>query len=249
MQDQSGKQWILVTGGTRGIGKGLVECLASSGYRIMFTYRQSQDEAHALSQRLAADGFDARGFRCDGTNPEEVKTVCTELVSKFGAPLALINNAGITQDALLYNMPLESWDKVVDANLRSTFLFTKLILPSMMEARNGVILNMSSVTAIRGNIGQTNYGATKAAMLGMTRSLALETARFNIRVNCILPGLVETEMVEQIPEKDRLTLKKKIPLKRLCGVAEVGGLVKYLISDIASYITGQALSIDGGLTV
>ncbi|MFP5392106.1 MAG: 3-oxoacyl-ACP reductase FabG [Gammaproteobacteria bacterium] len=240
--------WVLVTGGTRGIGKGIVQVLAASGYRALFTYRSSSQEAELIEADAASKGQLARGYRCDGADPDSVQALVERLVAEHGAPAALVNNAGITADTLLVNMPLASWDAVIDANLKSVYLFSKAILPSMMEAREGVILNMSSITAIKGNVGQTNYGATKAGMIGMSRSLALEVGRFNIRVNCLLPGLVDTEMIAAIPDKERAQIRKSIPLKRLCGVDELGRVVRFLISEDASYLTGQTISLDGGLT-
>lgn len=242
------KPWILVTGGTRGIGRGLVEGLSAGGYDVVFTYLKSAREADDIERSVEESGNFARGYRCDGCNAEEVEALVKDLVVQFGPPHALINNAGITDDGLLYNMSEASWDSVISNNLKSCFLFSKSVLPSMMERRDGAIVNMSSVTAVKGNVGQVNYAATKAAMIGMTKTLALEVGRFNIRVNSILPGLVETEMIRKIPEQELKNIKKGIPLRRLCGVAEIEKLVRYLVSSDASYITAQSLSIDGGLT-
>lgn len=237
-----------MTGGTRGIGRGIVECLAKAGFLVAFTYVRSIEEAQELEKWARTEGLTVRGYQCDGADAQGVDFLMKELIAEYGVPLALVNNAGITADALLYNMSVEQWDKVVDVNLRSAFLFSKAVLPSMMETRNGVILNMSSITANKGNVGQCNYAATKAALVGMTRTLALEVARFNIRVNSILPGLVDTEMISAIPADERKSLQRSIPLRRLCTVAEIGELVKFLISDAASYMTGQQFGIDGGLS-
>lgn len=242
------KSWVLVTGGTRGIGRGIVECVAKAGFSVIFTYVRSTKEAQDIEEMARAEGLAISGYPCDGADAPSVSHLMDTLVTKYGPPLALVNNAGITADALLCNMSVNQWDKVIDVNLKSAFLFSKAVLPSMMEARNGVILHMSSVTAIKGNVGQSNYAATKAALLGMSRTLALEVARFNIRVNSILPGLVDTEMVGEIPENQRKSLERKIPLKRLCTVNEIGELVKFLISESASYMTGQTFGIDGGLS-
>lgn len=240
--------WALVTGGTRGIGRGIVTCLLDAGYTVVFTYKSSSGEAAAIEAAAERAGHKARGFQCDGTDEAAVEALASQLIHDMGAPAALVNNAGITDDALLCHMPVQSWDRVIDTNLRPVFLFSKAVLPAMFEAGGGAIVNMSSVSAIRGNVGQTNYSATKAAILGMTQSLALEVARFGVRVNAVLPGLVKTEMIDAIPEAKLKSMQQRIPMRRLCDVAEVGKLVRYLVSDDAAYITGQAISIDGGLS-
>lgn len=245
---QNHQRWVLVTGGSRGIGRSLVEYLASAGYKVVFTYVNSGAAADELVAWAQAQAMHVEGYRCDGGLKTEVEGLVNRLIAQHGAPHALINNAGITADALLYNMEEEAWDGVIRNNLKSCYLYSKYVLPAMFEARDGVILNMSSITAIKGNPGQFNYAATKSAMLGMTRTLALEVARFNVRVNAILPGLVETEMLGRVPEQELKGLKRAVPLRRLCSVAEVSKLAAYLISDDAAYITGQAISIDGGMT-
>jgi 3-oxoacyl-[acyl-carrier protein] reductase len=246
--DSNGR-WVLVTGGTRGIGRGIATCLSRAGYKTVVTYLKSGNDASKLLQEAASASLDIAAYQCDGADGDSVKKLVAKLVELHGAPLALVNNAGITSDELLFRMHEDSWDKVVRTNLKSVFLYSQAVLPSMMTERNGVILNMSSVAAIKGNIGQCNYAATKAGMLGMSRALALEVARFNIRVNSILPGLVDTEMIANMPEQELREMRKRIPLKRLCGVEEVSSMVQFLISPLSSYITGQAFCIDGGLTV
>lgn len=246
MQDH--QRWVLVTGGSRGIGRSLVEHLASTGYKVVFTYVNSGAVADQLVTWAHEHSLHVEGYRCDGGIKTEVEGLVNRLIAKHGAPHSLINNAGITADTLLYNMDEDAWDSVIRNNLKSCYLFSKYVLPAMFEARNGAILNMSSITAIKGNPGQFNYAATKSAMLGMTRTLALEVARFNVRVNSILPGLVETEMLSRVPEQELKGLKRAVPLRRLCSVQEVSKLAGYLISDDAAYITGQAISIDGGMT-
>lgn len=242
------KPWVLVTGGSRGIGRGLVEAL-SNQFRVVFTYKGSSDLAEELVSHIYTSGGDAHAFKCDGTDSQQVKTFAAGCISQFGAPLAIINNAGITRDALLYSMSDEDWKGVISTNLDSAFLMSRAFLPSMMEERVGTVLLMASVTAIKGNAGQVNYAATKAAMVGMAKSMALELARFKIRVNVIAPGLIGTEMAEQIPEKERKELQKGIPLRRMGTVQEIAELARYLISDHAAYITGQTIVIDGGLSV
>lgn len=242
------KPWVLVTGGSRGIGRGIVEAL-SNQYRVIFTYKGSNELAEEVVGRIYTAGGDAHAFKCDGTDPQQVRSFAAGCITQFGAPLAVINNAGITRDALLYSMTDDEWKGVLSTNLDSAFLMSRAFLPAMMEERRGAILHMASVTAIKGNAGQVNYAATKAAMIGMAKSMALELARFKIRVNVIAPGLIGTEMAEQIPEKERKELQRGIPLRRMGTVQEIAELARYLISDHAAYITGQTIVIDGGLSV
>lgn len=241
------KPWVLVTGGSRGIGRGIVESLADQ-YLIVFTYKCNAEKAEDVVADVEAAGGEAHAFQCDGTDSENIKVFTEQCIARFGPPHAIINNSGITRDALLYSMNDNDWHSVLSANLDSAFLISRAFLPAMMGERHGTILLMSSVTAVKGNPGQVNYAATKAAMIGMAKSMALELARFKIRVNVIAPGLVATEMAKAIPEKARKELQESIPLRRMASVQEVAELVRYLISDHAAYITGQAIVIDGGLS-
>lgn len=245
--DQQNKPWVLVTGGSRGIGKGIVLSLLGD-YRVIFTYKNNSGQAEQVEAQARHEGGVAIGLKCDGVDQAQVRQLAESCIQQFGAPYAVINNAGITQDSLLLSMPLQSWQSVISTNLDATFHMTQAFLPAMLGEKRGVILLMSSVTAIKGNPGQVNYAATKSALTGMARSLALEIARFKIRVNAIAPGLIETEMAGNIPDKERQLLEKRIPLRRMGTVAEVSGLVRYLLSDSAAYITGQTLVIDGGLS-
>lgn len=246
-ESQQGKGWVLVTGGTRGIGRGLVEAFAAAGHEVVFTYQQAVDTAEGLERGIALTGGSAQGMRCDCTDDAAVRALAGTLVAQRGAPCAVINNVGITRDAALLRMSGEQWHQVVDANLHSAFYVTRHFAGAMVERGDGVILQMSSVTGIKGNIGQTNYGATKAALIGMTRSLALELSRFNVRVNAVVPGFIATEMVAQIPEAQQGQLKKAIPLRRFGRVQEVAALCRFLVSADAAYMTGQTFVIDGGL--
>ncbi|AXE28502.1 3-oxoacyl-ACP reductase [Chromobacterium phragmitis] len=247
MQDEIMQPWVLVTGGSRGIGKGLVLELAKD-YRVVFTYKSNAEQARAVEEAVLRMGGEAYAVQCDGSDPEAAKRLATQCLERFGAPHAVINNAGVTRDGLMMSMPLASWRDVISANLDAVFHVTQAFLPAMCGEKRGAVLLMSSVTAVKGNMGQANYAATKAAMAGLARTLALETARFKIRVNAIAPGLIDTDMADGIPEKARQQLEKNIPLRRLGTVGEVAGLARYLLSDAAAYITGQTIVMDGGLS-
>jgi len=240
-------RWVLVTGGSRGIGRGIVESLARAGYDVMFTYQQSQQAAEDLEAAVRETGGMAVGYRCDSGNEVEVRALSERLLAERGAPYAIVNNVGITRDSILMQMTSDQWREVINTNLNSAFFTIHGFITAMIEQGDGVILQMASVTALKGNPGQTNYAATKAALVGMTRSLALEVARFNIRVNALAPGFITTEMVDKIPEKQLKQIKQTIPLRRFGTVEEVASLARYLVSDQGGYITGQTFVIDGGI--
>lgn len=242
------KQWVLVTGGTRGIGRGLVAAFCAAGYDVVFTYQRSHEAAAELVREMAATGARAAGHCCDSADEEAVNALARGLLVERGAPHAVVNNVGITRDAVLMRMSREQWTDVVNANLNASFYVTRAFAHAMVEEGDGVILQMSSVSGFKGNVGQTNYSATKAAMIGMTRSLALELGRFNVRVNAIAPGFITTAMTAEIPEAKLKSLGAGIPLRRFGTVREVASLATYLASADAAYITGQTFVIDGGLT-
>jgi 3-oxoacyl-[acyl-carrier protein] reductase len=241
--------WVLVTGGSRGIGKGLVTKLAGEGYDVAFTFNTSAEAAAQVEQAVSAGAGKARGYRCDGSDFSRVEELCRLLIAERGAPYALVNNMGMTGDELIYNLDVERYRKIVTTNLDSAVFFNKCLIPAMSPARRGKIIHMSSVSALKGNKGQMSYAATKAAMIGVTRTLALELARFKITVNAIAPGYIATEMIEQISAPIRKTITGNIPLKRLGEVSEVAALTSFLLSESANYITGQTFVIDGGLSV
>lgn len=247
-QNSSDQRLVLVTGGSRGIGKGLVLALAREGYRVAFTYHASGEAALAVESEVRGAGGRAAGHRCDGRDFDQVEQLCQRLADEHGEPYALINNMGITGDQLVYHLSSDQYRDVVATNLDSAVYFSKCLVAAMSPARRGRIINMSSVTALKGNKGQLSYAATKAGMLGITRTLALELARFRITVNAIAPGYIATEMVEQIAAPARRTITDGIPLKRLGRVEEVASLATFLLSDAAGYITGQTFVIDGGLS-
>lgn len=240
--------WVFITGGSRGIGRGLVETFAEEGRRVVFTYLSSVEAADALVARLSDSGACVEGHRCDCSNEAAVKELAAVLIGRYGAPSVVINNAGITQDVSLMRMTGAQWHAVIDANLHSAFYVTRSLVEPMVENGDGVILQVSSVTGIKGNPGQVNYAATKAGMIGMTRTLALELARFKVRVNAVLPGFIATEMVESIPEAQQAAIRRLIPLRRMGTVREVAAMCRFLASADAAYVTGQTFVIDGGLT-
>lgn len=242
------RPWVLVTGGTRGIGRGIVQGLARAGYDVAFTYRSSDRAADELSGGLVGAPQWCEGYRCDMARPDEVAFLAESLLAKHGAPYAIINNAGVTRDTLFMNMDHGQWGGLMSTNLDSAYLVIRAFARSMLAAGDGCIVNMSSVTAFKGNVGQVNYAASKAALIGMTRSLALEFGRFNIRVNAIAPGLIATEMTEQMDDAQRKKMIAQVPLRRMGTVDDVAAVVAFLIGPGGAYFTGQTLVIDGGLT-
>ncbi|MFC0226278.1 SDR family oxidoreductase [Serratia aquatilis] len=239
------KQWVLVTGGRRGIGRALVEEL-SKQWNVVFTSRGQQPQsAEAIEVQ---PGLWVECCVCDGSDEQAVDLAAPDLLARYGAPYAVIHNAGITLDGLQIKQTGERWRQVIDTNLNAIFYWNRHLLPAMMAQGEGAIVLMSSVTGIKGNIGQTAYGASKAAMIGMGKSLALEVARFGIRVNCLLPGIIESEMTQAIPAEALKALRKQIPLRRLGKASEVAKATAFLIGEDSRYMTGQTLILDGGLT-
>jgi 3-oxoacyl-[acyl-carrier protein] reductase len=239
--------WVLVTGGTRGIGLALVRRLAAQ-YRVVFTWRHSAADAKRLVDECRAAGHDVESAQCDGSDAQAVHDLAQRLVAERGAPLALINNAGVTRDGALLGMQTSAWLDVIDQNLNASFYWTRALLPAMVEAAEGTVLMMSSVSGLRGNPGQTNYSATKAALIGLARSLALEVARFGIRINAIAPGVIDTDMTRGMPEKAYAALCRSIPLRRAGDVDDIAAMAEYLIGEHGRYITGQCFVVDGGMT-
>ncbi|WP_429616746.1 SDR family NAD(P)-dependent oxidoreductase [Serratia sp. 2723] len=242
------KQWVLVTGGSRGIGRALVEELARQ-WNVVFTYRNGQSASAAVIEACTGLPGWVESCVCDGSDEQAVDLVAPQLLARLGAPFAVIHNAGITQDDLHIQQTGERWRQVLDTNLNAIFYWNRHLLPAMMAQGEGAIVLMSSVTGIKGNTGQTAYGASKAAMIGLGKSLALEVARFGIRVNSLLPGFIESEMTQAIPPEALKALRKQIPLRRLGKASEVARTTAFLIGDDSRYMTGQILVLDGGLTV
>lgn len=240
------KKWVLITGGSKGIGKNLVQYL-SAQYDIVFTYLSSADAASTLAYVLGEQGRDVQGIQCDGRDPQQVETLCAQLLEDRGAPHAVINNMGLAADESMFSLSIENYRNTVATNLDSAIYFSRYLSASMVE-EGGTILFMSSVSGIKGNTGQVSYSATKAAMIGAAKSLSLELARFGVTVNCIAPGMIDTEMMEDIPSNVLAKVKKSIPLRRLGEAQEVSAMAEFLVSDNARYITGQTFVVDGGLS-
>lgn len=241
-------KWVLVTGGTRGIGRAIVERLVEANYDVVFTYKSSAYAGKELADRLSSRGHLCRAIHCDGSDADSVRRAADGLLAEHGAPYALINNMGMMRDGSILSVEPDQLEAALRTNVESVFSFTRAVSQAMMTEGQGVVIQMSSVSGVKGSAGQSVYSTTKAAMLGFTRSLALELARFNIRVNAIAPGFIETDMVGQMPPAAREKVQRQIPLKRLGTPQEVASLVEFLLSPSAAYITGQTLVIDGGLS-
>ncbi len=235
---------VVVTGASRGLGRAIAEELAGRGAKIVVNYARSKEPAEELVSQLGEE--DALAVQADISDPDQAKKLIDETMQKFGRVDVLVNNAGITQDRSLRKMAIEDWDKVINVDLNSCYYTVHAALPHMVEQQSGKIINMSSFVGEAGNIGQANYAAAKAGLLGFTKTAARELARFNITVNAICPGFIGTEMVEAIPEDVQEKLKKTIPLGRFGRPEEIAKAVRYLIED-GDYITGSTLDINGGV--
>lgn len=237
----------LITGATRGIGKGIAETYAKHGANVAFTYSSSVEAAQILEKELASYGVKAKGYQSNAAEFDAAQELADEVLKEFGSIDVLINNAGITKDNLLMRISEEDFDKVIEVNLKSVFNLTKAVIRPMMKQRGGSIINMSSVVGVQGNAGQTNYAASKAGMLGFTKSVALELGSRNVRCNAIAPGFIETEMTATLDEKVVDGWRQSIPLKRGGQPEDIANACVFLGSDMAAYITGQTLNVDGGM--
>jgi len=237
----------LVTGGSRGIGHSIALKLAEQGANVVFTYNSSKDRAIKVEEELNALGIKAKGYQSNAASFEDSEKLISDVMAEFGAINIVVNNAGITRDNLILRMTQEQWDEVITTNLKSTFNICKNVTKPMMKARGGSIINISSIVGLGGNAGQVNYAASKAGMIGFTKSFAKELASRNVRCNAIAPGFIETEMTDQLDEKVRTEFASRIPLGRYAKPEEVADVVVFLASDMSSYITGQTLSVCGGL--
>ena len=238
---------ILITGASRGIGKSIAEECAKQGASIAFTYLSADEKTKALEVELSANGVKAKGFKSDAAKFDEAQSLVDQVLEEFGTIDALVNNAGITRDTLLMRMTEEQWDEVINTNLKSAFNLTKAVQRPMLKARKGSIINMSSVVGVSGNAGQSNYAASKAGLIGFTKSIAQELGSRNIRCNAIAPGFIETEMTAALDEKVVQEWRNSIPLKRGGTPMDVANLTIFLASDMSSYITGQTINVCGGM--
>jgi 3-oxoacyl-[acyl-carrier protein] reductase len=237
----------IITGASRGIGKGIAEVFAEQGATIAFTYASSDEKARAFEAELAAKGAKAKGYKSDAADFNAAQTLVDEVVAEFGTVDILVNNAGITRDTLLMRMSEEQWDEVLRVNLKSVFNLTKAVIKPMLKARSGSIINMSSIVGVTGNAGQANYAASKAGMIGFTKSVAQELGSRNIRCNAIAPGFIETEMTEKLDPKVVEEWRNTIPLKRGGTPIDIANTTLYLASDLSSYVTGQTIHVCGGM--
>ncbi len=239
----------IVTGGTRGIGKAIVFELASEGCSVVFTYSQSAAAAKQIEERASEFGVKLLGFQADASKFSEAEKTISFALENLGGLDILVNNAGITRDNLLLRMKEEDFDEVIAANLKSVFNYSKLAVKPMMGQKYGKIINISSVVALIGNPGQANYVASKAGVIGFTKSIAREFASRNITVNAIAPGYVLTDMTENLNEKQKEALLSQIPLNKIAKPEDIAKTAAFLASSDADYITGQVLAVDGGLTM
>jgi 3-oxoacyl-[acyl-carrier protein] reductase len=237
----------IITGGSRGIGKAIVEIFVKQGANVAFTYSSSSDAAKAIENELSTNNVKVKSYKSDASNFEEAQLLAASVLEEFGSIDILINNAGITKDNLLMRMSEEDFDRVIQVNLKSVFNMTKAVQRTMLKQRKGSIINMSSVIGVKGNAGQSNYAASKAGIIGFTKSMAIELGSRNIRSNAIAPGFIVTEMTEELGEETIKQYFEAIPLKRGGSPEEIANICVFLGSDMSSYLTGQVLNIDGGM--
>jgi len=236
----------LITGATRGIGKGIAEVFAKEGAHVAFTYAGSVDKAKALEEELGKITT-VKSYQSDAADYDAAQKLAADVISDFGKIDILVNNAGITRDNLMLRMSKDDWDTIIKVNLDSVFNLTKAVIKPMMKARSGSIINMTSVVGVKGNAGQANYAASKAGVIGFSKSIALELGSRNIRCNAIAPGFIETEMTLALDEKTVQGWRDAIPLKRGGQPEDVANACVFLASEMSTYITGQVLNVDGGM--
>lgn len=238
----------IVTGGSRGIGEAIALKLAENGAHIAFSYVSSDEKANALQEKLQSFGVKAKAYKSNAADFSDCEKMVNDVIKEFGTVDILVNNAGISKDNLLLRMSPEQWDEVMATNLKSVFNMTKQVIRPMMKARKGSIINMSSIIGMRGNAGQSSYAASKAGIIGFTKSIAAELGSRNIRCNAIAPGFVETDMTHYLKEGEAAkTFLDKIPLGRFGSAEEIANVTLFLASDLSSYITAQVISVCGGL--
>ena len=238
---------VIITGASRGIGRSIAQKCVEHGAKVAFTYLSSDEKARALEQALSQNGGEVKGFKSDAANFEQAQQLVDDVVAYFGTVDVLVNNAGITRDTLLMRMTEEQWDEVINTNLKSAFNLTKAVLRPMLKAKSGSIINMSSIVGVRGNAGQANYAASKAGLIGFTKSIAQELGSRNIRCNAIAPGFIETEMTEILDPKAVEQWRNSIPMKRGGTPEDVANVTVFLGSDMSAYVTGQTIPVCGGM--
>jgi 3-oxoacyl-[acyl-carrier protein] reductase len=238
---------VIITGASRGIGRGVATVFAKNGANIAFTYLSSAAKAKSLENELACFGVKAKGYKSDASNFIAAQELSKSVIEDFGSIDVLVNNAGITKDSLLMRMTENDFNLVMQINMNSVFNMTKAVIKTMMKAKKGSIINMSSVVGVKGNAGQTNYSASKAGIIGFTKSTALELGSRNIRCNAIAPGFIETEMTESLEDDAINNWRNQIPLKRVGDPEDIANVSMFLASDLSSYITGQVINVCGGM--
>jgi 3-oxoacyl-[acyl-carrier protein] reductase len=238
---------VIITGGSRGIGKGIAQVFAQHGANVAFTYASSEAPAMELEKELTGMGVKAKAYKSNAANFQDAHDFVAQVTKDFDSIDVLINNAGITKDNLLMRISEDDFDKVIEVNLKSVFNMTKAVQRTMLKQRHGSIINMSSIVGVKGNAGQTNYAASKAGIIGFSKSVALELGSRNIRCNSIAPGFIETEMTDALNEETVQGWRNAIPLKRGGTTQDVANACVFLASDLSSYITGQTLHVDGGM--
>lgn len=237
----------IITGGSRGIGKAIVDAFASQGASVAFTYLSSREKAEAIASEWQDKGANVEAYYSDASSFVHAESLVPSVLEKFGRIDILVNNAGITNDTLLLRMDEEQWSSVIDTNLKSVFNMTKQCIKVMLRQRSGSLIHLSSVVGIFGNAGQANYAASKAGIIGFSKSVAKEVGSRNIRSNVIAPGFIESDMTHELDENTRKTFLANVPLGRLGQPQEVANLAVFLASDMSAYITGQTISVCGGL--
>lgn len=239
----------LITGGSRGIGEAIVLKFAEQGAQIAFTYLSSEEKAQELVRRVEALGVKAKAYKSDAADYVAAEQLVKDVMQEFGQLDICVNNAGISRDNLLLRITPEQWDEVMEANLKSVFNLTKQVIRPMMKARQGSIINMSSIVGVRGNAGQASYAASKAGILGFTKSIAAELGSRNVRCNAIAPGFIETDMTQYLKEGENNQWAEKIPLQRFGKPEEIANVALFLASDMSGYVTGQTISACGGMNI
>ena len=239
----------LITGGSRGIGAACVRAFAEGGYAVAFLYHRSAEKANALVQALRAEGRDVAAYCCDVADPQQVKTVLAEILRTYRHIDALVNCAGIAHIGLITDMTEDEWDQLFAVNVRSVFSATKAVLPGMISRQTGAIVNVSSMWGEVGASCEAAYSATKAAVIGLTKALAKEVGPSGVRVNCVTPGVIDTDMNAQLSDEDRVALADETPLGRIGAAEEVAKTILFLCGEGASFITGQVVGVSGGLVI